>query len=76
MRKEAFRGKDEFENPEYIKEKIILNSINILLKRGIKGLYIYASDSKLRNRLLELYRNRYKFNENMRVAEEKAKYGN
>ena len=73
---EAFRGKDEFENPEYIKEKIILNSINILLKRGIKGLYIYASDSKLRNRLLELYRNRYKFNENMRVAEEKAKYGN
>lgn len=73
---EAFRGKDEFENLEYIKEKIILNSINILLKRGIKGLYIYASDSKLRNRLLELYRYRNKFNGNMRVAEEKAKYEN
>jgi uncharacterized protein len=73
---EAFRGKDEFENPEYIMEKIILNSINILLKRGIKGLYIYASDSKLRKKLLELYQNRKKFYENMRVEEEKAKYEN
>jgi uncharacterized protein len=37
-----------------IKEEIILNSINVLMKRGISGLYIYATDPKLRNRLLEL----------------------
>lgn len=54
---EAYRGKDEFENSEDIKEKIILNSINVLMKRGIHGLYIYASDPKLRSRLLELQRN-------------------
>jgi len=34
-----------------LKEKIILNSLNVLLKRPIKGLYIYASDEKLRNYL-------------------------
>ncbi len=49
---EAFRGKDEFKDPKYIKEKIILNSINVLLKRGINGLYVFASDPKLRARLL------------------------
>lgn len=31
-----------------VKENIILNSINVLMKRGVKGLYIYASDEKLR----------------------------
>lgn len=40
---------------EYIvedtKEQIILNSINVLMKRGVKGLYIYASDEKLRKAL-------------------------
>ncbi|MEC1258914.1 DUF2075 domain-containing protein [Bacillus swezeyi] len=39
-----------------IKEQIILNSINVLMKRGIHGLYIYATDHKLRKRLLELER--------------------
>ncbi|MCI4127740.1 DUF2075 domain-containing protein [Bacillus haynesii] len=44
------------EQNEQIKEQIILNSINVLMKRGIHGLYIYATDSKLRKRLLELER--------------------
>lgn len=48
---EAFRGKDRIEDPEQVKEKIIVNSINVLMKRGIKGLYIYAHDEKLRQRL-------------------------
>ncbi|WP_445506498.1 DUF2075 domain-containing protein [Niallia sp. 03190] len=39
-----------------IKEEIILNSINVLMKRGIHGLYIYATDPKLRQKLLELER--------------------
>ncbi|WP_409296775.1 DUF2075 domain-containing protein [Peribacillus sp. SCS-26] len=53
---EAYRGKDEFEDSESIKEKIILNSLNVLMKRGIHGLYLYASDPKLRARLKELQR--------------------
>ena len=44
------------ERNEQIKEQIILNSINVLMKRGIHGLYIYATDPKLRKRLLELER--------------------
>jgi DUF2075 family protein len=51
---EAYRGKDEFEDSDKVKEKIILNSLNVLMKRGIKGLYIYASDQKLRDRLVDL----------------------
>ncbi|MED2977926.1 DUF2075 domain-containing protein [Bacillus swezeyi] len=44
------------EKNEQIKEQIILNSINVLMKRGIHGLYIYVTDPKLRKRLLELER--------------------
>ncbi|MBS4177647.1 DUF2075 domain-containing protein [Lederbergia citrea] len=44
------------EKNQEIKEEIILNSINVLMKRGIHGLYIYAADPKLRQRLLELER--------------------
>ncbi|EIT86094.1 hypothetical protein A374_07231 [Fictibacillus macauensis ZFHKF-1] len=46
------------EKNQEIKEEIILNSINVLMKRGIHGLYIYATDSKLRERLLELKKKR------------------
>src|SRR5699024_7000003 len=38
-------------NVKETKEQIILNSINVLMKRGVKGLYIYASDEKLRKAL-------------------------
>lgn len=51
---EAFRGKDGIEDVERAKEQIILNSINVLMKRGIKGLYVFASDVGLRGRLLAL----------------------
>lgn len=51
---EAFRGKDGIEDVERAKEQIILNSINVLMKRGIKGLYVFASDEGLRERLLKL----------------------
>jgi uncharacterized protein len=71
---EAFRGKDNFNDPENVKEKIILNSINVLLKRGIKGLYIFASDTKLRTRLIKLYQDRNKYQRNMKVAEERSDY--
>lgn len=44
-----FKNKSVEYNVEDTKEQIILNSINVLMKRGVKGLYIYASDEKLRN---------------------------
>lgn len=49
----AFAGTEGIENIDIAKEKIILNSINVLMKRGVKGLYLYASDEVLRRRLLE-----------------------
>ncbi|VWX34408.1 DUF2075 domain-containing protein [Exiguobacterium oxidotolerans] len=36
------------------KEEIILNSLNVLMKRGVKGLYLYATNPALRKRLLQL----------------------
>ncbi|MGE7665813.1 DUF2075 domain-containing protein [Ureibacillus composti] len=49
----AYSGTEGIENVEAAKKRIILNSVNILMKRGIKGLYIYASDEALRRKLLE-----------------------
>ncbi|WP_271400965.1 DUF2075 domain-containing protein [Salinicoccus roseus] len=56
--KEAFRTSSETKvqyNVEEMKEQIILNSINVLMKRGVKGLYLYASDEKLQAVLKEKY---------------------
>lgn len=53
MDKGAYTGIEGIENVEAAKEKIVLNSINILMKRGIKGLYIYASDEALREKLMQ-----------------------
>ena len=52
MDKGAYTGMDGIDNVAEAKEKIVLNSLNILMKRGIKGLYIYAYNEKLRNKLL------------------------
>ena len=41
------------QNLEEVKERIILNSINVLMKRGVKGLFIYASNPELREKLME-----------------------
>ncbi|MDJ1112535.1 DUF2075 domain-containing protein [Macrococcus sp. S115] len=53
---EAFRqSSEEVRTKEELikmKEQIILNSMNVLLKRGVKGLYIYASNEELRKVLL------------------------
>ena len=57
---EAFRANSELKYKlnekeiNQIKEKIILNSLNVLLKRPIKGLYIYASDEKLKKALKKI----------------------
>lgn len=60
----AFAGRDDMDlqSTNKAKEKIILNSVNILMKRAIKGLYIYAVNPNLRVKLLELQRERGKQN--------------
>jgi DUF2075 family protein len=50
----AFTRRDDVLHPEMIKEQIILNSINVLLTRGMYGLYIYASNPELREKLATL----------------------
>ena len=51
---EAFKKRDDLTDPTEItriKQQLILNSINVLMKRGVKGLYLYAHDSRLRHYL-------------------------
>lgn len=38
-----------------IKQTLVLNSANVLMKRGVKGLYIFAHNEELRKRLLDNY---------------------
>ncbi|CDK29256.1 unnamed protein product [Kuraishia capsulata CBS 1993] len=49
----AFTRKKNITQADEAKEKIILNSLNVLLTRGVKGLYICAYDPALRKRLRE-----------------------
>ncbi|WP_430535885.1 DUF2075 domain-containing protein [Listeria rocourtiae] len=53
---EAFKTRKDIpdERKEEVREQIILNSINVLMKRGIHGLYIYAADPKLQQKLQSL----------------------
>lgn len=37
-------------------EKFLKNELNVLMKRGVNGLYIYACDDELRNKLLQCAR--------------------
>lgn len=56
----AFQGRQDLNEleTEMAKEQIILNSINVLMKRGIKGLYLYAMDRDLQQKLLQLAKER------------------
>ncbi|ATI12272.1 MULTISPECIES: DUF2075 domain-containing protein [Acetobacter] len=49
----AFAGKGGLAQPEQVKEQIMLNAINVLMTRSVKGLYIYAHDPALREKLLQ-----------------------
>ncbi|MBV1830065.1 DUF2075 domain-containing protein [Komagataeibacter sp. AV436] len=51
----AFTGRDGVENPPAVMARIILNSINVLMTRGVRGLYLYASDPRLHARLDALW---------------------
>ncbi len=54
--KGAFTARNDMDHgeTEKVKEEIILNSINVLMKRGIYGLYVYPVDPKLKARLKNL----------------------
>lgn len=49
----AFAGRDGLQDPEGTKERIMLNAINVLMTRAVHGLFIFASDPALRERLLQ-----------------------
>ncbi|TCI20616.1 DUF2075 domain-containing protein [Exiguobacterium sp. SL-9] len=52
----AYAGIDGVKDVELAKEQIVLNSINVLMKRGVRGLYLYASNQALRDKLLHIQR--------------------
>lgn len=57
---EAFKKRDDLTDPQEIKaleERMIMNSLNVLFKRGVYGTYIYAHDQLLRNSLVQLFKN-------------------
>ncbi|WP_252312322.1 DUF2075 domain-containing protein [Sinobaca sp. H24] len=51
--KGAFASRKDYTEAEneQMKEEIILNSLNMLMKRGIRGLFLYAVDPKLKKKL-------------------------
>ncbi len=56
---ESLKKRKDMADPvefEKIKEQLILNSANVLLKRGVKGLYIFVHNQELRKRLLDDYK--------------------
>lgn len=55
---EMFKKRNDLHNIDEIKElkeDMVMNSLNVLFKRGVHGCYIYAHDPKLRNKLMEMY---------------------
>lgn len=57
--KGAFTGRQDMsvELIEKRKEEILLNSLNVLMKRAVHGLYIYPVNKNLRKKLLDLQNN-------------------
>lgn len=47
----GFTKKNNISDVAQVKDKIIMNSVNVLLTRGVKGLFVYAWDPELRERL-------------------------
>lgn len=54
---EAFKKRADLTDPDQIihyEKQMILNALNVILKRGVKGTYLYAHDPLLRQTLFEL----------------------
>lgn len=56
---EAFKRRPDIQDRATINEAkttLLLNAMNVIMKRGVHGLYLYAHDPRLRNLLMHLYR--------------------
>lgn len=54
---EAFKKRSDLTDPDqiiYYEKRMILNALNVILKRGVKGTYLYAHDPLLRKTLTVL----------------------
>lgn len=49
----AFSGRQGVSDPRALQERIMRNALHVLLTRGTRGLYLYAHDPALRQRLLD-----------------------
>lgn len=55
---EAFKKRADLSDPKEIKkleERMLLNALNVIMKRGVLGTYLYAHDPRLRRTLVQLY---------------------
>lgn len=55
---EAFKKRADLTDPQEItrlEKRMIMNSLNVLFKRGVYGTYIYAHDPLLRQTLCQLF---------------------
>ena len=55
---EAFKKRSDLTDPREIKaleERMLLNALNVIMKRGVLGTYLYAHDPRLRKTLSQLY---------------------
>ncbi|EEU30859.1 hypothetical protein HMPREF0501_00264 [Limosilactobacillus coleohominis 101-4-CHN] len=55
---EAFKKRSDLSDPQEIhalEERMLLNALNVIMKRGVKGTYLYAHDLRLRQTLVQLY---------------------
>lgn len=55
---EAFKKRADLTDPKEIKrleERMLLNALNVIMKRGVLGTYLYAHDSRLQATLFRLY---------------------
>lgn len=55
---ESFKRRKDLTDPEEIKhleKRMIMNALNVILKRGVRGTYLYAHDPRLRHTLISMY---------------------
>lgn len=55
---EMFKKRTDLNDPkeiDHLEKQMVMNSLNVLFKRGVKGCYLYAHDPFLRNSLVHIY---------------------
>lgn len=55
---EAFKRRADLTDPkeiQHLEKRMLLNSLNVIMKRGVYGTYLYAHDPRLRKTLVGLY---------------------